>query len=496
MRYLKFWSTNFTAVFLAILLLCSVNLILAAMPSFDRPSENVTVIIGNAAVLPCFINNLGDHKVAWIKVANMDILAIGDYKVTNDDRIRLLHGYVSDWSLSIQPVNEEDAGEYICQVNTEPQIITRIHLDVLLPPKIIEEKSTVIPSPIKEGDSLSMYCHAEGIPTPKVTWYFREKSTAAKDSSSVNHHFKRHEKNSKHEKNADGRVIQVGNTLTLNNISRSYSGIFECIANNSVPPAASRKIKITIEFAPELTMQHDKVERMLGQEARFECKIKASPLKNHYWMKDGVVIDNVINGIYLEHRPVFSNKNEFEYQMNSRVAHSKYDILVYNQNSNENSLVSALTIKNLTKSDFGIYQCFGINAHNTTIIEAELKEILRRSSTSKTKSSSRILVFGNSKNEGQNQINHLNRHYINENTKTKNLFNKEYSLTTYMPKHQRRRFNYTSKNAEYDDYTSEESYLNSFNFSNSSNNGLRQLMRTSFKLNFCLLLMVVAFFQR
>jgi hypothetical protein len=61
----------------------------------------------------------------------MDILAIGDYKVTNDDRIKLLHGYVSDWSLSIQPINEEDAGEYICQVNTEPQIITRINLQVL-----------------------------------------------------------------------------------------------------------------------------------------------------------------------------------------------------------------------------------------------------------------------------------------------------------------------------------------------------------------------------
>jgi hypothetical protein len=61
----------------------------------------------------------------------MDILAIGDYKVTNDDRIKLVHGYLSDWSLSIQPVNEEDSGEYICQVNTEPQIITKVYLNVL-----------------------------------------------------------------------------------------------------------------------------------------------------------------------------------------------------------------------------------------------------------------------------------------------------------------------------------------------------------------------------
>jgi hypothetical protein len=128
---------------------------LAVVPTFDRSSENVTVIIGSSATLPCFISNLGDHKVtsfttkpkikmrpvfdfelnvdikvAWIKVSNMDIIAIGDYKVTNDDRIKLLHGYVTDWSLSIQPVNEEDAGEYICQVNTEPQMITKINLQV------------------------------------------------------------------------------------------------------------------------------------------------------------------------------------------------------------------------------------------------------------------------------------------------------------------------------------------------------------------------------
>lgn len=70
-------------------------------------------------------------KVAWIKVANTDVLAIGDYKVTNDDRIKIVHGYVTDWSLSIQPVSEEDSGEYICQINTEPQMVMKINLQVL-----------------------------------------------------------------------------------------------------------------------------------------------------------------------------------------------------------------------------------------------------------------------------------------------------------------------------------------------------------------------------
>jgi hypothetical protein len=46
-------------------LLFNVEFILASSvkPTFDRTNENVTVIVGNTAVLPCFISNLGDHKV-------------------------------------------------------------------------------------------------------------------------------------------------------------------------------------------------------------------------------------------------------------------------------------------------------------------------------------------------------------------------------------------------------------------------------------------------
>jgi hypothetical protein len=34
------------------------------VPSFDKPIENITVKIGQEAVLPCFINNLGSNKVS------------------------------------------------------------------------------------------------------------------------------------------------------------------------------------------------------------------------------------------------------------------------------------------------------------------------------------------------------------------------------------------------------------------------------------------------
>lgn len=216
-----------------------------------------------------------------------------------------------------------------------------------MPPKIIEEKSSLIPSKVKEGDSLSLYCHAEGIPMPNVSWYYREKSSLDMVS---NRHFKRQE-TILNDRAAEGRFVQVGTTLSLKDLTRSDSGIYECIANNSVPPAASRKIKIMVEFTPEVQLEHDTLEYTIGQEARLECKITAHPLTNHYWMKNGLVIDNAINAAnnypnnYENRRSLYSRKSkEFDFS-SSQVTDSKYEILIYDQNTNEHSLVSALVIK-------------------------------------------------------------------------------------------------------------------------------------------------------
>lgn len=204
--------------------------------------------------------------------------------MTNDDRLKLVHGYVTDWSLSIGPVNEEDSGEYICQINTEPQMVTKINLHVLcmlisnftniqskpnskkitalikVPPKIIEEKSTISPEPVREGDTLALYCHTEGIPKPKVSWYFRKRSQQSHHHNSVNDRSAvAQQTNAKtHE-----QVFQEGDTLIIKNVSRLNSGIFECIANNSVPPAASRKIKVSIECMTRFFFQFTKTHLIL-----------------------------------------------------------------------------------------------------------------------------------------------------------------------------------------------------------------------------------------
>ena len=77
-------------------------------------------------------------------------------------------------------------------------------------------------------------------------------------------------------------------------------------------------------------------------DARFECKIRANPLLNHYWMKNENVIESSLNSENLINSHSFISTGSFIEKDNK---FRKYEIVIYNQNSLEYITVSALIIK-------------------------------------------------------------------------------------------------------------------------------------------------------
>ena len=68
----------------------------------------------------------------------------------------------------------EDRGAYMCQVNTNPMISQSALLDVQVPPDVDVERS----SPdieVKSGAAAKLECHADGYPTPTVSWLREDK---------------------------------------------------------------------------------------------------------------------------------------------------------------------------------------------------------------------------------------------------------------------------------------------------------------------------------
>lgn len=121
-----------------------------------------------------------------------------------------------------------------------------------MPPKIIEEKSTLSPSPFKEGSTLKLHCHSEGQPASRISWYFRKRheSQASRSHGGSGAHGQRHSHHEQLTLPRTDQIVHEGDTLVIHNVTRLHSGSYECIANNSVPPAASRKFKVIVECKP------------------------------------------------------------------------------------------------------------------------------------------------------------------------------------------------------------------------------------------------------
>lgn len=82
-------------------------------------------------------------------------------------------------------------------------------------------------------------------------------------------------------------------------------------------------------------MESTNVERSIGQNTRLECRIKANPLVNHYWMKDDEVIENTLINMQ-------GHQANFIKDLSNQ---DKYEINIYNQNNKEYLTISSLVIK-------------------------------------------------------------------------------------------------------------------------------------------------------
>uniref|UniRef100_A0A1B0G2H1 Ig-like domain-containing protein n=1 Tax=Glossina morsitans morsitans TaxID=37546 RepID=A0A1B0G2H1_GLOMM len=168
--------------------------------------------------------------VAWIKADAKAILAIHEHVITNNDRLSVTHNDYNTWTLNIRNVKMEDAGKYMCQVNTDPMKMQTAMLEVVIPPDIINEETSgdmMVP----EGGSAKLVCRARGHPKPKITW-------RREDGREII------ARNGAHQKT---KALAVeGEMLTLSKVTRSEMGAYMCIASNGVPPSVSKRMKLQV----------------------------------------------------------------------------------------------------------------------------------------------------------------------------------------------------------------------------------------------------------
>ncbi|XP_032296379.1 protein amalgam isoform X1 [Drosophila virilis] len=312
-------------------------------PDFVIPLENVTVAQGRDATFTCVVNNLGGHrvsgdgasvpaKVAWIKADAKAILAIHEHVITNNDRLSVTHNDYNTWTLNIRGVKMEDAGKYMCQVNTDPMKMQTATLEVVIPPDIINEETSgdmMVP----EGGSAKLVCRARGHPKPKITW-------RREDGREII------ARNGVHQKTK--AILVEGEMLTLSKVTRSEMGAYMCIASNGVPPTVSKRMKLQVHFHPLVQVPNQLVGAPVLTDVTLICNVEASPKAINYWQRE--------NGEMI-------------------IAGDRYALT--EKENNMYAIEMILHIRRLQSTDFGGYKCISKNSIGDTEGTIRLYEMER-----------------------------------------------------------------------------------------------------------------------
>ncbi|KAL4227377.1 Hemicentin 2 [Mactra antiquata] len=233
---------------------------------FNDTLEDVHVVAGQTAVLPCFARYKGEHKIIWM---NPQRILFSNEKiiVIDDRRISVESSPEGDWNLKIKHVQHNDSGEYLCQINTSPVKIKRVKLHVQVPAHILNRGSSR-DTDIKEGHDLSLSCKATGIPRPNITWFMKPlEAMETKEYLNV-----------------------IGETLQVRNIQRYQSGHYVCMAYNNVPPAVTREMLVQVQYVPIVKLLNTRLGQTRGKETILECSVTSYPRANIRWIKNGVKI--------------------------------------------------------------------------------------------------------------------------------------------------------------------------------------------------------------
>ncbi|XP_073669092.1 neural cell adhesion molecule L1.1 [Paramisgurnus dabryanus] len=180
-------------------------------------------------------------------------------------------------------------------------------------PRIIYPAGTHSSYLILKGQTLTLECIPEGLPTPEVHW---ERKDSPLSSTSA-------------------KIVNYKRWLQFVNVSEKDDGEYECTARNS-QGSVTHHYTVTVEAAPHWTKKPEEHLYAPGETVKLDCHADGIPTPNITWSINGVPL----SGTDLEPR---------------------------------RSVVSGtLILSNVQYSDTAVYQCEATNKHATILLNTHV----------------------------------------------------------------------------------------------------------------------------
>ncbi|PIO76880.1 immunoglobulin domain protein [Teladorsagia circumcincta] len=290
---------------------------------------DTVALLGQDVDLTCKVDNLGRHMVAFVRASTPPRLISFDEKIFRQkDKYELkskMGPLNNEWVLTIKNVQEDDRGNYSCQVNADPVLTATAELDIKVPPAV--SRGTPSAVEVREGHNVTLTCKAEGNPTPTVVWRRQDKQIIRYNGAT-----------------GFGASVFHGPSLHLTKVNRKHMSEYVCVASNGIPPDETWTVKLLVTFAPLIQAKSTSVRVPLGGLARLVCTAESWPRPDVTWDK--------------EEQQIFDSDNYATSQTVSGQYHS----------------VHVLEIRRVEKHHYGSYRCTARNDNGIHFADIHLEE--------------------------------------------------------------------------------------------------------------------------
>ncbi|KAG9509292.1 Lachesin [Fragariocoptes setiger] len=256
-------------------------------PVFVSEAQNHSVPLRRTVTFDCTIDNINTYKVAWIKVDSNDTILLSvDTKVIIDD-----------------PRFKSQSS----------------HLDVLIPPTIIQDQTSPSQITVDENSAVRLRCRADGHPKPEIIWK-RENNQAFQSGNDT------FQVSTSPSSSVFG-ILQTGEELSLRPVKRHHAGTFLIVVERRT------------------------VNGAVGATVSLECIIDGHPLPSVTWIRS------------IDQSALIDSQ---KYQIGQRTRHVP--------GVNGPVVISQLNISHVDRHDYGSYQCVAVNSLSNKDASIRLNE--------------------------------------------------------------------------------------------------------------------------